>query len=378
MEQKQDGIHPNKIKEIYKFLGTYILVFLFLFNCRGQEHHIIGEKFRIEDYGKVTYNNGTKILDSEILKKLFNEKNHFFIEKGWQNIEDNTSIIEFSPIDKSKNAFVEYDNKYLFIIKDSILRDTLKIKKDYYYSICQLDKQNHKHGIAIGKYIINNNDEFFEIHQVYSVDNGKLKKENLDIKIYDCPAPTNYIRNEEPNSYKFGVLNGKKLERFWYQSISEKKFNDKFNNTLQDWEGVYLNSDDKNLKTYQSIINKVGWFKLKITTHEILFSADTRMRDDYPQSDPGGVYIKKKCDYYILPNENTIEIYSKKYDDPNSGPVSIRGNKKDLLITLYKKDKVFHGTSNVIEDSEQYDNSARIKSNSPYQFYKFSLEEDKD
>ncbi|SIT14134.1 hypothetical protein SAMN05421786_106196 [Chryseobacterium ureilyticum] len=377
MVQKQDGTPKKKIKEIYKFLGTYILIFLFLFNCKGQEHHIIGEKFRIEDYGKVTYNNGVKILDSEIFKKLFNEKKHFFIEKGWQNIEGNTSIIEFSPIDKSKNTFVEYDNKYLFIIKDSILRDTLKIKKDYYYSICQLDKQNNKHGIAIGKYIINNNDEFFEIHQVYSVDNGKLKNETLDIKIYDCPAPTNYIRDEEPNSYKFGVLNGKKLDRFWYQNIAEKKFNDNFSNTLQDWEGLYLNSDDKKLKTYQSIIDKVGWFKLKITAHEILFSADTRMRDDYPQTDPGGVYISNRCNYYIS-NDNTIEIYRKEYDDPNNTPVNIKGKKEDLLITLYKKDKEFFGTSNVIKDSEQYDNSARIKSNTPYQFYKFSLEENKN
>lgn len=147
-------------------------------------------------------------------------------------------------------------------------------------------------------------------------------------------------------------------------------------NTLKDWEGVYLNSDNKSLKTYQSILNKVGWFKLKITAHEIIFSADTRMRDNYPQSDPGGVYINNSCNYYI--SNDTIEIYKKKYDDPNSTPVNIRGNKKDLLITLYQKDKVFYGTSDVIEDSEHYDNSARIKSRTPYQFYKFSLKEDKD
>lgn len=151
----------------------------------------------------------------------------------------------------------------------------------------------------------------------------------------------------------------------------------KITSNLQDWEGLYLNSDDKNLKTYQSIIDKVGWFKLKITAHEILFSADTRMRDDYPQTDPGGVYISNRCNYYIS-NDNTIEIYRKEYDDPNSTPVNMKGKKEDLLITLYKKDKEFFGTSNVIKDSEQYDNSARIKSNTPYQFYKFSLEENKN
>ncbi len=31
-----------------------------------------------------------------------------------------------------------------------------------------------------------------------------------------------------------------------------------------------------------------------------------------------------------------------------------------------------------LQSSEEYDNSARIKVNTPYQFYKFSLEEDKD
>lgn len=31
-----------------------------------------------------------------------------------------------------------------------------------------------------------------------------------------------------------------------------------------------------------------------------------------------------------------------------------------------------------MQSSEQYDNSARVKSNTPYQFYKFSLEENKN
>lgn len=90
-----------------------------------------------------------------------------------------------------------------------------------------------------------------------------------------------------------------------------------------------------------------------------------------------GEYISNRCNYYIS-NDNTIEIYRKEYDDPNSTPVNMKGKKEDLLITLYKKDKEFFGTSNVIKDSEQYDNSARIKSNTPYQFYKFSLEENKN
>lgn len=90
------------------------------------------------------------------------------------------------------------------------------------------------------------------------------------------------------------TLDSKKTKPYISTSyITPKKKNQKelkITSNLQDWEGLYLNSDDKKLKTYQSIIDKVGWFKLKITAHEILFSADTRMRDDYPQTDPGGIY----------------------------------------------------------------------------------------
>lgn len=55
----------------------------------------------------------------------------------------------------------------------------MKIKKDFDFSVCQLDKESKKNGLAIGKYKITGDNEYFEIHQLYQINTeGKIEKIN--------------------------------------------------------------------------------------------------------------------------------------------------------------------------------------------------------
>lgn len=97
----------------------------------------------------------------------------------------------------------------------------MKIKKDFDFSVCQLDKESKKNGLAIGKYKITGDNEYFEIHQLYQINTeGKIEKIKLNTTIFDCPAPSDYVKDEEPDSYTFGIVGGKKLNRYWYEKSS--------------------------------------------------------------------------------------------------------------------------------------------------------------
>ncbi|WP_185290820.1 hypothetical protein [Chryseobacterium lactis] len=348
-----------------------LISILFLFSCKGDAQK-----------NKKTFQQHEQKTQQEI--NFFDKKYH----ASFSMLVDESTIADH-PI----QTFLDCKDSYFtihYIPKSQSLKNFWK--KEYFEknNIEMMNQDKESGNIeAIVKKNINDYDvfcyyvssKFLKTHSHCSTESVFLD-DKTQAQIYNYSAKENKWKliKEIQSSQIPPILDSKYFTDHlpYYFTSTISKNDTKLSNTLKDWEGLYLNSDDKNLKTYQSIIDKVGWFKLKITTYEILFSADTRMRDDYPQSDPGGVYINNRCNYYISNDNDTIEIYKKEYNAPNSTPVNIRGDKKNLLITLYKKDKAFYGTSNVIEDSEQYDNSARIKGNAPYQFYKFSLEEDKD
>ena len=221
MVQKQNGILQKLITEIYKF--RFILIFSVCIFCKGQEIDIFNKPFSLENYSDKISNDGSfTVLQSEKFEKIFNENTKYFIQKGWQKIGNNkyivTELIASNKPDLSK--IKPYTGtKYLFITEDNILKDTLTINKNYDYSICQLDKENKKKGLAIGKYKINGGNEFFEIHHLYQINNeGKIEKIILSTYIFDCPAPSDYVKDEEPDSYTFGIVGGKKLKRYWYEN----------------------------------------------------------------------------------------------------------------------------------------------------------------
>ncbi|WP_123920995.1 hypothetical protein [Chryseobacterium balustinum] len=208
-------------KGIYNF--RFIILILVCFFCKGQENSILNKPFSLESYSdKISKNETFIILESKILKKIFKENSKYFIQKGWQKIEQsNNTITELIASDKANLLKIKphTNTRYLFVVQNDILKDTLRIKKEFDYSICQLDKENKKHGLAIGKYKINDRNEFFEIHYLYQINNnGKLEIIKLDTNIFDCPAPSDYVKDEEPDSYKFGIVGGKKFTRYWFEN----------------------------------------------------------------------------------------------------------------------------------------------------------------
>lgn len=223
MEKKQNGILQKMIREIYKF--RFVLVFLTCFFCKGQENDILNKPFLVEIYSdKISTDEDLVVFESKKLNEILNENSKYFIQKGWQKTSQNNNIVtellasNESDLSKIKS---KTSTKYLFITQNNILKDTLKINKNFEYSICQLDKQNTKNGLAIGKYKINGKREYFEIHQLFQIDNeGKIRKMKISTIIFDCPAPTDYIKDEEPDSYTFGILGGKKLNRYWFENSS--------------------------------------------------------------------------------------------------------------------------------------------------------------
>lgn len=223
MEQKQAGILQKRIREICKVFT--ILSFLIFFSCNSQEKKFIGGKFDVAAYSDKSYSsNGFKVIESKELKNFFHEKTPIFIEKGWQSPENvNISIVEF--VAGHGKSFTQLDrnkNRYLFISLDGILKDTLKIPKGMDYAVCQLSKDKKESGIAVGKYIINGGNEYFEIHNLYGLkSNGNISKLAKNTTIFDCPAPADYIKEEEPDSYHFGMIGGKKLTRYWYENAEK-------------------------------------------------------------------------------------------------------------------------------------------------------------
>ena len=140
--------------------------------------------------------------------------------------------------------------------------------------------------------------------------------------------------------------------------------------SLDSWTGIYLNSDNLQLTSYQEIKNRIGWYELKISSKEITFDNDSRMESEFPTESPGGYSIHYTCNYSI--SGNTIKLYAKDENDTSS-PKNISDSEKKPVLILNKKDNKYYAISSDIKDSESLVNSARAKSPSPYLFYRFDI-----
>jgi hypothetical protein len=162
-------------------------------------------------------------------------------------------------------------------------------------------------------------------------------------------------------------------EQAWRENIiskSDKKARDPDTQSIEEWKGVYLNSDNPEISSQKEIKERIGWFEVKIAQNEITYTNDSRMESEFPTDSPGGYTINYKCDYSI--SGNTIRLYEKN-DDDTSPPKSNSGSGQKLVIALTKKDTKYYAVSADIKEAESLENSARAKSKSPYLFYRFDL-----
>jgi len=230
MELKKNGMPLKKINLNYRFTFIKSLLFvLFFISCNGQENKsLIGKQYKsISDLADQKYKHkNSNYIQSNKISNFLNTNSSFFRSVSGNTIERTSLIIIEFVVCESK-IDIEIGKKrdrYLFIeerLENTLkLKDTLKIAKGLDYSQVLLSTDKKQFGICIGKYLISKQgDEFFEISLIYSINKeGKLVKKPLNTVVYDCPAPLDYIRDEEPNSYRFGVEGGKKFERDWYKN----------------------------------------------------------------------------------------------------------------------------------------------------------------
>ena len=123
---------------------------------KGQTYNIIGKQFKLESYGKVIDVEGAKVIESPILKKIFKENELFFLKGESKKLDNNISVNVFYCSNEYEAIYNKYSddkakNKYIFIIKDNILIDTLKVKKDILHSMMDLQQQMVCHMLDISK-----------------------------------------------------------------------------------------------------------------------------------------------------------------------------------------------------------------------------------
>lgn len=161
-------------------------------------------------------------------------------------------------------------------------------------------------------------------------------------------------------------------EQTWRNNIISKSNQKKEENisALENWKGIYLNSDDQNITDYKEIKDRIGWYEVKITSNNITYINDSRMESDFPTESPGGFSINYNCDYMI--SGNTIKLYEKMEND-SSPPKNINEDGQKLVLELTKKGDKYYATSDDIKESENLINSIRGKTDPPYLFYKFDI-----
>lgn len=329
-------------------------------------------------------------------------------------IHERKKIIETEKIEKNINFFdKKYFNGYNMILDESNLSDHpyfsfLDCNNEGYFSVHLVPKEYNLRLLWMEDYYKTTDFNTYDFEK----DNeriSKILKNNLnDYNIFSYLVKPNYLNtnngctvesvylNENSNAeiyfYDKTTDNWKLLKKLHSDTLPPYADNSFFltnfpnlfssnktqTKSLKDWEGVYLNSGDKNLKTYQSIIDKVGWYKLKITRDKIIFSSDIRFETEYPTQAPGGIYLNQTCNYNISDNGDTLKVYSQKYDTTNFSASKVSGTNHILMLKLYKKNEKYLAGSDYIEEAEHLINSAREKTGPPFIFYKFSLEEDKD
>ncbi|QII72245.1 hypothetical protein [Apibacter sp. B2966] len=253
MDIKLNGMLLKKIRQKIKIVIYFITLFNFI-SCQSQKKHItLGSTYNnIVNFSDVIYNDysglGITQIKSKSISSFLNTKCKYFIQWNEENISNthNISFTELILID-SKND-IKYGKekiRYLFIEKEKgknkELIDTLKIPKGFDYSQFNYKSGNiNKTGIAIGKYNNSTKKESFELCELYGLnDMGKLSKLPLSTVIYDCPPPTYYLREYEPEEYSYEIK-----QKYNKSTIIPKK-----------WYGVYhvINKESKDWREEQSI-----------------------------------------------------------------------------------------------------------------------------
>lgn len=250
-------------------------------------------------------------------------------------------------------------------------------KKKHHISDEQISKENSRvNNLTIEEYKKEFKIYLFLIDKQYlnynkSADPTYYQKSKYEEKAYTFDDKQNkWILIDSIN-----VLNSNEnqKEQIWIKNIiSKSDLKDEKRETisLENWEGIYINSDNQNISTYKEIKDRIGWYEVKITQNQITYINDSRMESEFPTESPGGYSINYNCDYDI--SGNTIKLYEKN-ENYTSPPRKISGNGQKLVLELTKKQDKYYGNSVDIKAAENLTNSARAKNNPPYLFYKFDL-----
>lgn len=169
------------------------------------------------------------------------------------------------------------------------------------------------------------------------------------------------------SSYK--VEGGNDHENKWLNEKIEEISNKLNKNSINDWFGTYLNSDNNNLSSYQDIKNRIGWYEIIIKSDIIVFKNDHSILNELPKYEQQFINtFDFNCNYQI--KEDTLILYAKELEEQFTKPVN--EEKGTLLLKLYKKNNLFYGISNVIDSAENSEYNTREKSKPPYLFKKFN------
>ncbi|MGR3856092.1 hypothetical protein [Chryseobacterium indologenes] len=257
---------------------------------------------------------------------------------------------------------------------------TFLIPLSFLFLSCSFEQKKQQKDIFIKdntkskkiNFLISNSSEYnistlpFDFENYYSIYNENMViafKEGLKTKIVTPQKSRWYSIFYKDKKAKFvDLINFKKEYNIFYKSSIEE------NKSLKMWYGTYLNSDSESLDSYETIIHKIGWYKLSIKTDEITFESDRRMESEFPTESPGGFYINYVCDYKI--EGDTIKLFEKK-DYTHKKPFERENTTVKPVLLLFKKNNKFYGISEDITESENLNNAVRAKGKSPYLFKKF-------
>lgn len=222
-------------------------------------------------------------------------------------------------------------------------KDTLFLKEDTILFITPSEKKIEELKKQYGEdfYTIADDANYYYSNATEYLDSLKIKyanynenvvialKEGLKTKII-TPQKSNWysILYKDNEGKVTDLINFKKEYNIFYKpSIEENK-------SLKMWYGTYLNSDSEILNSYETIIHKIGWYKLSIKRGEITFESDRRMESEFPTESPGGFYINYVCDYKI--DGDTIKLFEKK-DSTHKKPFEIESTTVKPVLLLFKK-----------------------------------------
>lgn len=221
MERKKVGTLLWQTKEIYKVALSLIL----LFSCTNQEESLFEKEFKdLTQFAKIkkSKQNGLEFIHSPIISEFLGLENQFIYLRGGGTLKEPFSYSEIIISPQRIDFYYDRAIRYLFIEKRMNsgrykLVDTLRIDKEFYYSVASLSTDGQSDAIVIGTCSQERFKDQYLIHKIHEISkSGKLKSIPLSTKLYDCPPPTDCF-GDESREYSFGVLGGKMMKRYWYE-----------------------------------------------------------------------------------------------------------------------------------------------------------------